>query len=96
MDISRRTFLKSLAAASSIALAGGGLGLFENDTYYMRDGEILRNLDFPKWTEIVMADDCIIESCRFKNTQIIGHGVRCRLTTCIFIIEDESPPPISF
>lgn len=83
MELSRRTFLKSVAAASSLVVAGDIIGLFEKDTYYMRPGETLHGLYLPRWTKIAMADDCVISSCQFERTQIVIHNAeRCLIQDC--------------
>ena len=88
MALTRRTFLKSVAAASSLTVVGLPLGLFKDDVYYMRPGEILRDLDMPPWAEIVMANNCRITMCTFEHTQIsVPAGVwNCLIDNCVLSI----------
>ena len=79
MKYLRRVFLKFTATAVLLALQiGKGLGL---TYYYMQPGEVLYGLRYPPWAKIVMADNCTIDSCLFKGTQIIG-SKSCVIKEC--------------
>lgn len=95
-ELSRRDFLKRLAAASSVAAAGGLLGVFAGDTYYMRPGETLSGLNMPAWARIMMADDCVIEHSIFGGTQIEArHAKNVLILNCQLMGSEELPPGTS-
>jgi len=94
MRLSRRKFLKSLVAASSLALLPAGALLVAKglvgDVYYMTEGEILDGVNQPPWSKIVAASNCVVKNCNFIETCFTcGAGVEnVVIISCRF---DNSP-----
>lgn len=86
-NISRRSFLKGLIAASSLAALPVGVQIiakgFVDDTYYMTEGETIEGMNNPEWAKIVMADNCSILNCNLINTTIEVRGDCCTIHNSI-------------